>query len=76
MKRYLWFEKIRSDRIVQEVLGCKGSCYWDLELSNSMKSESHHPFVPIHYALALLTRLFSVLGTIDDRVLYFAKTNC
>jgi hypothetical protein len=31
--------KIRSHRIVQEVLGsCKSSFYWDLELRHSMKS--------------------------------------
>ena len=36
------------------ILGCKSRFYWDLELSHSMKSESHHPFVPIHYSLVLL----------------------
>ena len=52
---------------------CKSSFYWDLELSHSMKSETHHPFVPVHYSLVLLKTLASVLGTIHDRVLCFPQ---
>jgi hypothetical protein len=37
---------------------CKNSFYWDLELSHSMKSESHHPFAPIHFSLVLRKDVF------------------
>ena len=76
MKHYLSFERLGLIESFRRFwVRCKSSCYWDLELSHSMKSESHHPFVPINYSLVLLKRRFSVLGTIDDRVFYFPPKN-
>ncbi len=77
MKHYLRWERlglIESFRRFWSGVRYKSSCYCqDLELSHIMKSDSHHPFVPIHYSLVLLKRLFSVLGTIDDCALISQK---
>ena len=37
---------------------CKRSFYWGFELSHNMKSETHHPFVPMYYSLVVSKTVF------------------
>ncbi len=77
MKYWLCFEKLGLfESFRRPWVCCKSRIYWGFELSHSMKSETHHPFVPVYYSLVILKTPFLSFVPFTTVCCISKKKNC